>query len=179
MIRDDLKQFCLLDIDFESIGLMEPGTEQEPYFCTPIGAEYVGRLGSDGVHFVLLPGDERVFCVDPSMGEPGTYVLPVGADIREFLSFVLFCGDAAPIAQIVWLEEPRFRRLLREDVQARWPGCEEFLAKKHRALERIAEAFGVKAADPYRRVKALQASFAPEELVFSPEYYDILGLTQE
>lgn len=176
MTRDDLARFCALNIDFEAIGLMEPGVEQAPYFCTPVGAEHVGRVGADGIHFILLPGDERVFCVDPSMGEPGTYVLPVGADFREFLSFLLFCGDAGPIAQIFWLEEPRFRRLLREDGQARWPGCEAFFAKKHQALEGIAAAFGVKAADPYERVKALQAAFDPVCLQFSHEYYDVLGL---
>ena len=74
--REDLARLCTLPIDFEAVGLMEPGVPQEPYFCTPVGAEYVGRLGCDGVHFILLPGDERVFCVEPSMGEPGTYVLP-------------------------------------------------------------------------------------------------------
>ena len=112
MTRDDLKRFCALDIDFESIGLMEPGLSLEPYFCTPMNAEPVGRLGCDGIHFVLLPGDERVFCVDPAMGEPGTYVLPVATDFREFLSFVLYCRDANPLSQIWWLTEERFRELL-------------------------------------------------------------------
>ena len=179
MTRDDFEKFRRLDIDFESIGLMEPGMEQEPYFCTPAGAEYVGRTGCDGVHFILLPGDERVFCVEPSMGEPGTYVLPVGADFREFLSFVLFCRDANPLTQIFWLEEPRFLRLLKEDTEARWPGCEEHLTRKHRALGQIAEVFSLKAAAPYRRVKALQAGFHPNTLVFSQEYYDVLGIERE
>ena len=57
MTRDDLARLRALDIDFESIGLLEPGVSQEPYFCTPLGAEHVGRTGCDGVHFVLLPGD--------------------------------------------------------------------------------------------------------------------------
>ena len=86
MTREDLKRFCALDIDFESIGLMEPGLSLEPYFCTPMNAEPVGRLGCDGIHFVLLPGDERVFCVDPAMGEPGTYVLPVATDPDPYIS---------------------------------------------------------------------------------------------
>ena len=94
MTRDDLARFAALPIDHEAIGLMEPGVPQEPYFCDPVGGEPVGRIGCDGVHFILLPGDERVFCVDPAMGEPGTYVLPVAEDLRQFLSFVLYCGDA-------------------------------------------------------------------------------------
>ena len=69
MTRDDLRVFQGLEIDFSSIGLEQQ--DSSPYFCTPVGAEYVGWIGCDGVHFVLLPGDERVFCVDPAMGEAG------------------------------------------------------------------------------------------------------------
>ena len=71
MTRDDLARFAALSIDHEAIGLIEPGVPQEPYFCDPVGGEPVGRIGCDGVHFILLPGDERVFCVDPAMGEIG------------------------------------------------------------------------------------------------------------
>ena len=179
MTREDLSDFCALEIDFESIGLLEPGVDQPPYFCTPVGAEYVGRLGCDGVHFVLLPGDERVFCVDPAMGEPGTYVLPVAEDMRQFLSFVLYCRDAGPIAQIWWLEEERFHQLLEEDAQARWPGCESFLAQKKSALVAIGEALGLTPAEPYGPVRALQADFDPGILRFSDEYYDVLGLERK
>ena len=176
MTRDDLKRFCALDIDFESIGLMEPGLSLEPYFCTPMNAEPVGRLGCDGIHFLLLPGDERVFCVDPAMGEPGTYVLPVATDFLEFLSFVLYCRDANPLSQIWWLTEERFRELLEEDKRAVWPGCETFFAGKQTALERIARAFDLAPAAPYQQVKALQAAFDPTIMKFSNEYYDVLGL---
>jgi len=179
MTREDLKRFCALDIDFASVGLLEPGAAQAPYFCTPVGAEYVGRLGCDGVHFVLLPGDERVFCVDPSMGGPGTYALPVAVDFREFLSFLLCCRDASPLAQIYWLEEGRFRALLEEDAKTTWPGCEEFFAKKNAALIAIADAFGLEPTDPYEKVKTLQAAFDPGALEFSDEYYDVLGLERE
>lgn len=169
MTRDDLARFAALPIDHEAIGLMEPGVPQEPYFCDPVGGEPVGRIGCDGVHFILLPGDERVFCVDPAMGEPGTYVLPVAEDLRQFLSFVLYCGDASPIAQIWWLFRPRFDALLEEGWQTAWP-------QRDAALEAIAAAFGLESADPYEKVKALQASFDPACLRFSAEYYDILGL---
>ena len=178
MTRDDLHRFCQLDIDFEAIGLMEPGVYQEPYFCTPLDAEYVGRLGSDGVHFILLPGDERVFCVDPAMGEPGTYVLPVAADFREFLSFLLFCRDANPLSQIWWMDEARFRALLEEDA-AGWPGSEAFFARKDASLRVVAQEFGLSNAEPYGKVKALQAAFSPASLNFSDEYYDVLGLERE
>ena len=176
MTRDDLKRFCALNIDFESIGLMEPGIPQEPYFCDPVEREDVGRIGCDGIHFILLPGDERVFCVDPSMGEIGTYVLPVGSDFREFLSFVLYCKSATPLAQIFWMEEGRFAQCLAADETARWPGCEEFFTRQQAALDSIAAVFHLQPVEPYSKIKALQAAFDPSVLNFSDEYYDILGI---
>ena len=178
MTRDDLKVFRALDIDFDSIGL-EPNAGAVPYFCTPVGAEYVGRIGCDGVHFILLSGDERVYCVDPAMGEEGKYVLPVAGDFREFLSFVLFCRDANPLSQIWWMTEGRFRNLLAEDAAASWPGCEEYFSKMDAALAKIAEAFGIAPIEPYARVKALQEAFDPSVLRFSDEYYDTLGIERE
>lgn len=176
MTRDDLLRLCALNIDFDAICLMEPGVDQQPYFCTPVGVEHVGRLMVDGIHFVLLPDDERVFCVDPSMGEPGTYVLPVAPDLRTFLSYVLFCKSTNPISQIAWLTEERFRQLVTEEAQAEWPGSEEFFARQKEALETIAQTFDLTAADPFETVKGLQSAFDPSVLQFSDEYYDVLGL---
>lgn len=172
--REDLKRFRALDIDFSAIGLEQ--SENVAYFCTPVGAEYAGWIGCDGIHFVLLPGDERVCCVDPMVMEEGRYVLPVAADFREFLSFILFCRDANPLSQLSWLTEDRFRQLLEEDAAARWDGCGEFFAKRDAALDAIAEAFAIRPQDPYEKVKALQAAFDPSCLTFSDEYYDVLGL---
>ncbi len=172
--REIWKRLLAPEIDLSAIGLEQ--AESAPYFCTPVGAEHIGRIGCDGVHFILLPGDERVFCVDPSMGGPGTYVLPVSSDFLEFLSFVLFCRDAGPLSQISWLTEERFRQLLREDAEARRDGSGSFLAEKEAALNAVSAAFGLGPADPYKKVKALQADFDPACLVFSDEYYDVLGL---
>lgn len=169
MTREDLARFAALPIDFGAIGLMEPGVPQEPYFCDPADGEPVGRLGCDGVHFILLPGDERVFCVDPAMGEPGHYVLPVAEDFRQFLSFVLFCGEANPISQIWWLSRPRFDALLEETRQTPRP-------QRDHALSAIAAAFSLKGTDPYEKVRTLQSAFDPGCLRFSAEYYDVLGL---
>ena len=179
MTRDDLRRFRALDIEFGSIGLLQDGAEDFAYFCTPVGAEFVGRIGCDGVHFVLLPGDERVFCVDPAMGEVGRFVLPVGGDFREFLSFLLFCRDANPLSQIWWLTEERFRNLLAEDAAASWPGSEAYFAQKDAACAAIRRAFGIAPADPYDKVRALQGAFDPGSLTFPDEYYDTLGIERE
>lgn len=177
MTRDDLKTFHELDIDFDSIGL-DWGGEFVPYFCTPVDAEYVGRIGCDGVHFVLLPGDEKVYCVDPWGGE-GQEVLPVGENFREFLSFLLCVRSATPLAEIKGLDEDGFRRMLqknaaREDSDAEWMG--ELLAKTEAALSAVARKFDLTPADPFEKVKTMQAEFDPSVLNFSDEYYDVLGL---
>ena len=164
-----------LPVELDTVGL-EQAENFTPYFCTPIGAELVGSIGCDGVHFILLPGDERVFCVDPAMGEVGSYVLPVAEDFRTFLSYLLFCRDANPLSQIWWMEEKQFRELLAED--ASWEGCEDFFARKDQALETLRRTFGLTPQDPWEAVKALQGQFDPSGLTFSAEYYDVLGLEQ-
>lgn len=172
--REDLRRFYALGISHDALGL-GPWGGWEGYFCTPEGAEIFGGPGVDGIHYVLLPGDERVFCVDPG-AEEGTFVLPVGEDLREFLSFVLFCRDESPLSQIRRLDEAGFRSLLEENAKNTWPGCEVFFAERDAALEAVAEAFGLEPRAPYARVKTLQGAFDPAGLTFSGEYYDILGL---
>lgn len=81
--RAILQKLRQLPVSLESVGLYAAAAEDR-YFCTPENAEIIARLGCDGVHFVLLPEDERVFCVDPAMGDIGTYVLPVAADGETF-----------------------------------------------------------------------------------------------
>ena len=97
-------------------------------------------------------------------------------DFRQFLSFVLFCGDANPISQIWWTEEEQFRDFLKEESERSWEGMEDVLEQKRAALAAVAAAFSLEGADPYEKVKALQASYDPAYLQFSEEYYDVLGL---
>lgn len=176
MTRDDLKRFRELDINFDSIGLLQSGAGDFAYFCTPTDAEFVGRIGCDGVHFILLPEDERVFCVDPSMGERGTYVLPVASDFREFLSFVLCCQDANPLSQIYWLTRKQYKELAEEDAAAREnEHMARFFEQKDHALSVLAKEFGLTSVDPFKKIKAMQKKFDPSVLNFSEEYYDVVG----
>lgn len=175
MTRDDLKRFRALDINFDSIGLMR---DDDParYFCDPVDMEPVGRIGCDGVHFILLPGDERVFCVDPSMGERGTYVLPVANDFREFLSFVLYCQDANPLSQIYWMTRKQYDELAAEDAAAREnENMAKYFEQSDWALSVIAKEFDLTPVDPFKKVKAMQKKFDPAILNFSEEYYDAVG----
>ena len=174
--RKDIQTFFSLPLDFSLLEL-EPETGADPvrYFCTPENAELIG-WGSSGTHFVLLPGDEAVYCVEPELAGEGTFVLPVGADFREFLSHLLYCKGTSPLAQIFLLDEARFRKLLRDNGANTWPGCAEDLRRLDVSLALLAETFGLQPQDPFGRVKALQAAFDPSALEFSDEYYDTLGL---
>lgn len=174
--RKGIQTFFSLPLDFSLLEL-EPETGDDPmrYFCTPENAELIG-WGSSGTHFVLLPGDEAVYCVEPELAEEGTFVLPVGADFREFLSHLLYCKCTSPLAQIFCMEEARFRKLLADNDANTWPGCEEDFKRRDASLALLAETFHIQPRDPFRRVKELQAAFAPSVLKFSDEYYDILGL---
>ena len=174
--HQDIQTFFHLPLDFSLLELEpETGTDPVRYFCTPENAEFIS-WGSCGTHFVLLPGDEAVYCVEPELGEEGTFVLPVGADFREFLSYLLFCKGTSPLAQIFGLEEAGFRGLLADNAANTWPGCEEDFRRREDSLALVAETFRIQPQDPFQRVKALQADFDPSVLVFSDEYYDTLGL---
>ena len=145
--REDVKTFFGLPLDFSMLEL-EPETDADPvrYFCTPENAEIIG-WGSCGTHFVLLPGDEAVYCVEPELAEEGTFVLPVGADFREFLSHLFYC------------------KCTEEDFKSR-----------DASLDLLAETFHIRSRDPFQRVKELQTGFDPSVLNFSDAYYDTLGL---
>lgn len=174
--REDVKTFFGLPLDFSMLEL-EPETGADPvrYFCTPENAEIIG-WGSCGTHFVLLPGDEAVYCVEPELAEEGTFVLPVGADFREFVSHLLYCKCTSPLAQIFMLDATRFRKLLEDNDANTWPGCEEDFKSRDASLDLLAETFHIRSRDPFQRVKELQTGFDPSVLNFSDAYYDTLVL---
>ena len=174
--RKDIQTFFSLPLDFSMLEL-EPETGADPvrYFCTPKNAEIFG-WGSCGTHFVLLPGDEAVYCVEPELAGEGTYVLPVGADFREFVSHLLYCKCTSPLAQIFMLDATRFRKLLEDNDANTWPGCEEDFKSRDASLDLLAETFHIRSRDPFQRVKELQTGFDPSVLNFSDAYYDTLGL---
>ena len=170
------RTFFSLPLDFSMLEL-EPETGADPvrYFCTPENAEILG-WGSCGTHFVLLPGDEAVYCVEPELAGEGTYVLPVGAGLPGvFIPSVLLRNPPAP-----W---PRFFCWTSPGSGSSWqtmrptPGrLGEDFKRRDASLALLAEAFRIQPRDPFRRVRALQAAFDPSAPVFSAEYYDVLGI---
>lgn len=175
-MRPEILEFQALPIAHDVLGLDWRGWNGVSYFCTPMEAEILGGPGVDGIHFILLPGDERVYCVDPAMGEQDTYVLPVAPNLRTFVSYVLFCRDANPISQLHWMTEAQYRQLLTEAEAAQWEGCEAFFERQRQALDVLARVYGVGPADPFESVKTMQAEFVPTQIRFSDQYYDVLGI---
>ena len=152
-------KFRSLDFPKDSIGLEWSGNDIT-YFCTPVGAEVIGWLGVDGIHFCFIPSisSDMVFAVSPMpCGEH--YVEPIACSFQEFLSLVLFCKDASPLEQICWMSE--------ED--------EDCWAARDAALNILRTEFGIEIqSDVYQYVKNLQANFEYSKILFSEEYYDTL-----
>ncbi len=164
-----LKRFRALDFPKEAIGLGQSG-ENTTYFCTPVGAEIIGWLGVDGIHFCLIPAfsPDMVFAISPMPCGP-RYVEPVARSFEDFLSLVLFCKDASPLEQICYLEEARFLALLQEEEQSICP-------EKAAALQALRTGLGLEAQpEAYRYVRQLQAELDYAAIPFLQEYYDTVG----
>lgn len=164
------KEFRSLDFPKSAIGLEWSG-EDITYFCTPVGAEVIGWLGVDGIHFCFIPliSSDMVFAVSPMpCGEH--YIEPIAHSFQEFLSLVLFCKDASPLEQICWMDEEKFLALLKsEEVNGS--------SEKDIALNTLCTELGIEIqSNVYQYVKSLQANFDYSTIPFSVEYYDTLGI---
>ena len=171
MANNDLfHRFRALPFPKEAIGLGWNDSDMK-YFCTPVGAEIIGWLGTDGIHFCFIPllSSDMVFAVSPmSCGEH--YVEPIARNFPEFLSLVLFCKDASPLEQICWMNKEQFLGILKSE-----EGYENL--KKDIALKVLCMELGIEIQlNPYQYVKSLQASFDYSIIPFSEEYYDTLGI---
>lgn len=173
-MSSEIRTFHVLPIDHEILGLEWRSWEDNDYFCTPKDAEIIGGPEVDGIHFVMVPNDKRVFCVNP-VGTKTTYVLPVAATFLDFISYLLYCRESLPIARIHETTEKAFRSMLAEEAALTWPGSEVYYKKKKKSLRTLAAAYGVQAADPFREVLALQESFQMDEIVFTEEYEKVLA----
>lgn len=161
------QDFLQTKIDLAPLGVCHR-QDNEPYFCTPEGAEIFGWAGVDGIHYCFLPEyGETVFAVSP-MNDPGTYVHPVAADFRDFLRLLLSCGDAGALEQSWQWNEKQFQQFLKEN-----PPTDAQKAP----LSRIAQALNLAPMEqPFAYLQQLQASFDSSKLHFSPEYYEVTGL---
>lgn len=167
------KRFQSLAVDTAPVGLARVDLE-EKYFCTPLGAEIIGwEVG--GIHCCFLPAyGEMVFAVNP-MPCVDQYVYPLARTFEDFLRLLLAAKSTTALEQIVWWDREQYEGFIRspeEVVSASRPEVTEVLTT-------LQNTFGLTPMeDVFGYVKTLQGEFDGSGIMFSEEYYDLLGIQQ-
>ena len=98
---------------------------------------------------------------------------PLPAIFASFLSLILAAGHTNPLQQIICWDKETFEAFLRrpeERAQTARPEVQLILTS-------IRQKLGVApATDPFGAVKNLQSGFPYDQIPFSNEYYDMLGV---
>ncbi|MBQ4575511.1 MAG: hypothetical protein IJA85_10025 [Clostridia bacterium] len=140
------------------------------YFCTPMRALIFASLGVDGIHYCIIPSlGDFVFVVNP-MPADDRHVIPVAANLAEFLSLVHTLEGTQLLDQMILWDEAQFNE--------QWSAHREAKDDARTAeLDELASLFEVtQLADPYNYVRSIADSFDGSRIEYSHEYYDTLGL---
>ena len=158
-----------LKIDGSWIGL-EAGA-QTPYFCTPIGAEIIGW--DNGIHYCFIKGfGDMVFCVNP---EPccDYNVYPIARNFCDFLGLILATGNTNTLQQIIWWDKKRFEDFVNSTEEQEYRVRPEVQG----VLSTIRKGIDIAPIDTlFEYIKDLQSNFPYEQIPFTNEYYDTLGI---
>ena len=158
-----------LKIDGSWIGL-EAGA-QTPYFCTPIGAEIIGW--DNGIHYCFIKGfGDMVFCVNP---EPccDYNAYPIARNFCDFLGLILATGNTNTLQQIIWWDKKRFEDFVNSTEEQEYRVRPEVQG----VLSTIRKGIDIAPIDtPFEYIKDLQSNFPYEQIPFTNEYYDTLGI---
>ena len=158
-----------LKIDGSWIGL-EAGA-QTPYFCTPIGAEIIGW--DNGIHYCFIKGfGDMVFCVNPETCCDYN-VYPIARNFCDFLGLILATGNTNTLQQIIWWDKKRFEDFVNSPEEYEYRVRPEVQG----VLSTIRKGIDIAPIDtPFEYIKDLQSNFPYEQIPFSNEYYDTLGI---
>lgn len=150
------------DIDYSQLGLL-PADDTCRYFCTPRGAEIIGREGVDGIHYCFVEGyGEMVFSVNPT-NLPGEYVHPLAKTFEDFLRLLLACNGLNVLEQTYRMGREAF------DCEAWEAGF--FEDEQIRAREDLQTKLGLTPMpEPYKYIRELQASFDYSRIPYTEEY---------
>lgn len=148
------QKFLRAGVDLSPLGF-ELRADAAPYFCTPKGARILGWAGVDGIHYCTVRGSgSRIFAVSPMNAAPEC-VHPIAESFEDFLRLLLACGDAAVLEQSWQWDEAQFSAFLNEN-----PPTDEQKA----ALSELSRRMRLTPMpEPWRYLRALQASFHPAE----------------
>lgn len=158
-----------LKIDGSWIGL-ELGAET-PYFCTPIGAEIIGW--DNGIHYCFIKGfGDMVFCVNPETC-CDYHVYPIARNFCDFLGLILATGNTNTLQQIIWWDRKMFDHFVNSPEEQEYKVRPEVKS----VLNSIHKEMNVAPIDtPFEYIKDLQSDFPYEQISFTDEYYDTLGI---
>ena len=158
-----------LKIDGSWIGL-EAGA-QTPYFCTPIGAEIIGW--DNGIHYCFIKGfGDMVFCVNPETCCDYN-VYPIARNFRDFLGLILATGNTNTLQQIIWWDKKGFEDFVNSPEEQEYRVRPEVQG----VLSTIRKGIDITPIDtPFEYIKDLQSNFPYEQIPFTNEYYDTLGI---
>ena len=158
-----------LKIDGSWIGL-EAGA-QTPYFCTPIGAEIIGW--NNGIHYCFIKGfGDMVFCVNPETCCDYN-VYPIARNFCDFLGLILATGNTNTLQQIIWWDKKRFEDFVNSPEEQEYRVRPEVQG----VLSTIRKGIDITPIDtPFEYIKDLQSNFPYEQIPFTNEYYDTLGI---
>ena len=158
-----------LKIDGSWIGL-EAGA-QTPYFCTPIGAEIIGW--DNGIHYCFIKGfGDMVFCVNPETCCDYN-VYPIARNFCDFLGLILATGNTNTLQQIIWWDKKRFEDFVNSTEEQEYRVRPEVQG----VLSTIRKGIDITPIDTlFEYIKDLQSNFPYEQIPFTNEYYDTLGI---
>ena len=158
-----------LKIDGSWIGL-EAGT-QTPCFCTPIGAEIIGW--DNGIHYCFIKGfGDMVFCVNPETCCDYN-VYPIARNFCDFLGLILATGNTNILQQIIWWDKKRFEDFVNSPEEQEYRVRPEVQG----VLSTIRKGIDIAPIDTlFEYIKDLQSNFPYEQIPFTNEYYDTLGI---
>lgn len=166
------EQYRELMLDGSWIGLEAPNpNDAGPYFCTPVGAQIIGW--DNGIHYCFLDGfGQMVFCVNPEpCGEQ--YVYPLARDFRDFLRLILAVRNTNPLQQMIGWDKAQYLDFLCSEQAL----GEDSSKQASAVLDAISDKLGLTPMEqPFEYVQKIQQEFPYQNIVYSNEYYDTLGL---
>ncbi len=163
------QKYQKLNIDGSWIGLNVENNE--PYFCTPIGAAIIGW--DNGIHYCFIDGfGEMVFAVNPDTccDYP---VYPLAKNFLDFLRLIVAVHGTNLLQQIILWDRETYTSFLNDPNEVEWAARAEVVE----VIDTIRKELAISPmGDPFGYVEELQKNFPYEKIPFSNEYYETLGL---
>jgi hypothetical protein len=176
-----IDKFLNITTNLEGIGLLKYDTinDDYKYFCTPTNAVVFATIGTDGIHFCIIPDENDktleyspVYVINPMIMIPDHYVEIVAKNFYEFLSVVITAKDAGALECISYLEKERCL----EHLQVIDNTYDKI--KYGEAVAALSNEFNIPPIyDVYEYVKQLQDKTDMTKINYSEEYYEALGIT--